>query len=274
MNEPRSDKRLAPFIMRWRKAICAPASSLSSTERLVAFALAQYADADGGSCFPNIETIAGAAALSERATRGALQRIESAGYFTRIGTKGSGKGAGKDWRAYGYRLRMPDGPARGAGPKAEAAAPGAGASADGAAPGDNMVRHLATHGAAPGADYQERALPVEEHQGKALAQTAERSAPAVCIPLRDGSAFEITAELLMELAPNWKTADAIAELREARSWCLANLGRRKTQRGVRRFVRGWLQRARKGPSANKQPGQLAQNITDETKYFEAGVEVA
>ena len=93
-----------------------------------------------------------------------------------------------------------------------------------------MVRHLATHGAAPGADYQERALPVEEHQGKALAQTAERSAPAVCIPLRDGSAFEITAELLMELAPNWKTADAIAELREARSWCLANLGRRKTQR--------------------------------------------
>lgn len=51
-------------------------------------------------------------------------------------------------------------------------------------------------------------------------------------------------------------------------------GSTEDAKGVRRFVCGWLQRARKGPSANKQPGQLAQNITDETKYFEAGVEVA
>ena len=239
---PKAGAKPIPFVVQWRRAICAEASPLTSTERLVAFALAQHADGNGGSCFPSVETVARTAALKERATQDALRRLDRLGYLSRTPTKT----AGHAWRGYEYRLKLPECPAPDAAAHGEAAAPDAGRFPEGPAFPASKVRHLPAQAPAPDADDLERALPREsqKHQEKALAQTDKRSAPeTVFIPLRDGTAFGVTADLLREIAPSWQANDAITQMREARGWCIANPSKRKTRGGVAKFIRGWLTRA-------------------------------
>lgn len=260
-----------PFVVQWRRAICAEASPLTSTERLVGFALAQHADGNGASCFPSVDTVAKAAALKERATQDALRRLDRLGYLSRTPTKT----AGHAWRGYEYRLKLPEGPAPDAAAQSEVAAPDAGRFPEGPAFPASKVRHLTAQAPAPDADDLERALPREsqKHLEKALAQTDTRSAPeTVFIPLRDGTEFEVTADLLREIAPDWHASDAIAELRRARAWCVTKPRQCKTRRGAPGFVRGWLERARRQPDS-KPAGQLATDF-DQTKYLTGAQEVA
>jgi len=52
-----------------------------------------------------------------------------------------------------------------------------------------------------------------------------------------------------EWAEAYPAVDVMQELREMRQWCLANLKRRKTRRGVLKFITGWLAREQdRGPS--------------------------
>ncbi|MDE3140381.1 MAG: helix-turn-helix domain-containing protein [Pseudomonadota bacterium] len=266
--------RPLPLVIRWRAAICAEESPLNATERLVAFALAQFADADGGSCYPAVQTVAKAAALKERATQEALRRLDGMGYVQRIPTKTGGHA----WRGYEYNLKMPEAPAPRAGTQIEGAAPVAGPSLQAPATGASKLRHFTAEAPAPRADDFRRALPSQKQQEKAIAPSDERSAPeTVLLPLKDGSEFAVSGELLRAIAPHWKTSDALAELNNARAWCIANPSRRKTRRGALEFARAWLQRAMNSPlgaTRSRPLGHLAQDITDSQKYLEAGVEVA
>ena len=265
-------KRSLPFIVRWRAAICGEASPLTSTERLVAFALAQHADGNGASCFPSVESIAKTAALKERATQDALRRLDRMGYVERTPTKS----AGQAWRGYEYRLQLPEGPAPDAAAREEVAAPDAGRCPEAPAFRASKARHLTAEAPAPDADYlvRARALEDQEQQEKALAQTDKRSAPeAVFIPLRDGTEFEVTADLLREIAPNWQTDDAIMQVRAARAWCVANPRKRKTRAGAPKFVRGWLARATQPQQRNTSGARIDRLHQDFTQIdYTAGLE--
>lgn len=67
--------------------------------------------------------------------------------------------------------------------------------------------------------------------------------PVAEIPLNDGSEYPLYRKDVAEYASLYPAVDVEQELRNIRGWCLANTTRRKTHRGVRRFINGWLSRA-------------------------------
>lgn len=56
-----------------------------------------------------------------------------------------------------------------------------------------------------------------------------------------------TTEMLDEWQATFPDLDVHAQLRRARQWCMDNPDRRKTQRGMRRFIGSWLANAKTAP---------------------------
>lgn len=104
----------------------------------------------------------------------------------------------------------------------------------------------------------------EEHQrAPELALVAPAAAPSappfVLIPLKDGSEYPVTQGQVAEWKAAFPAVDIEQELREMRAWSLANEPKRKTRRGVERFVVGWLSKEKRtGHAGNgaSSPGHL------------------
>ena len=64
----------------------------------------------------------------------------------------------------------------------------------------------------------------------------------IALPLNTGETYPVTQEQCQEWAGLYPAVDVIQQLRAMRGWLLANPERRKTARGIRRFVNGWLSR--------------------------------
>lgn len=73
-------------------------------------------------------------------------------------------------------------------------------------------------------------------------QTSEPEADVEAIILNDGSEWKPTEALFAEYVRLYQNVDVKQEFNEMRLWCLSNPKRRKTRRGVKRFVNGWLSR--------------------------------
>lgn len=70
------------------------------------------------------------------------------------------------------------------------------------------------------------------------------------IPLIDGSDFIVPASLLAELRAAFPKVPLRDEMAKARSWCVANPAKRKTARGVAKFLHGWMTKAARDVAAN------------------------
>lgn len=67
--------------------------------------------------------------------------------------------------------------------------------------------------------------------------------PLVCtLPLNDGTDFNVTRSYVNEIQPLYPAVDVIQALRSMKGWLLADPTRRKTMRGVRKFIANWLDR--------------------------------
>lgn len=76
--------------------------------------------------------------------------------------------------------------------------------------------------------------------------------PLVNIPLISGEEWPVYNYQINEWDKSYPAVDILQELRKIREWCLSNPRRRKTLKGVRRFVTNWLSRVQdKGGSLNK-----------------------
>ncbi len=64
--------------------------------------------------------------------------------------------------------------------------------------------------------------------------------PAFTLPLKDGSAHPITQAEVDEYAKLYPAVDILQELRKMHGWCDANPTRRKTKKGIKRFIAYWL----------------------------------
>lgn len=92
-----------PYTATWRSAVLR--SGLPVAAKVTLFALAEYADADGGSCFPSIVRVAQLAGVNERTARRSLDAAVNARLISRANRGGSSQG----WRRYTYQLLIPDG---------------------------------------------------------------------------------------------------------------------------------------------------------------------
>lgn len=60
------------------------------------------------------------------------------------------------------------------------------------------------------------------------------------LPLNDGSEFAVTESLVSEFESLYPAVDVRQALRNQRGWLLSDLRRRKTARGIKKFITGWL----------------------------------
>lgn len=66
--------------------------------------------------------------------------------------------------------------------------------------------------------------------------------PVITLPLNDGSEYPISQEQQYEWEGLYPAVDVLQQLRHMRGWLLSNTERRKTRRGIKRFITGWLSR--------------------------------
>lgn len=60
------------------------------------------------------------------------------------------------------------------------------------------------------------------------------------LPLNDGSEFSVTESLVSEFETLYPAVNVRQALRNQRGWLLSDQRRRKTARGIRKFITGWL----------------------------------
>jgi hypothetical protein len=63
------------------------------------------------------------------------------------------------------------------------------------------------------------------------------------IPLKDGTDGAITTSFFDEMELAYVNVDVKSELAKARAWCISNPSKKKTARGLKQFVNGWLSRS-------------------------------
>jgi len=66
--------------------------------------------------------------------------------------------------------------------------------------------------------------------------------PVMMLPLNDGTDYPVSEEQCQEWAGLYPAVDVIQQLRNMRGWLLSNKDRRKTRRGISRFITSWLSR--------------------------------
>lgn len=64
--------------------------------------------------------------------------------------------------------------------------------------------------------------------------------PVILLPLNDGTEYPVTKEQFKELQGLYPAVDIMQQLRNMRGWCLSNPNKRKTNRGINRFINRWL----------------------------------
>lgn len=60
------------------------------------------------------------------------------------------------------------------------------------------------------------------------------------LPLREGGDFEVRQSFVAELEPLYPQVDVTRTIGEMKGWLIGNSERRKTRRGIKRFITSWL----------------------------------
>lgn len=69
-----------------------------------------------------------------------------------------------------------------------------------------------------------------------------KSPPVISLILNDKSLYPVTAEQVKRWAELFPGVDIMQQLRNMAAWLESNPGRRKTKRGIQKFITGWLSR--------------------------------
>ena len=91
----------------------------------------------------------------------------------------------------------------------------------------------------------------------------QNAPPVLTMPLVDGTEFEIREQDIAEWQDAFPNVDVVQQLKAMRLWCKDTPSKRKTRKGVRRFITTWLDReqnrggTRKTQTTYEQPKQTA-----------------
>lgn len=105
-------------------------------------------------------------------------------------------------------------------------------------------------------------------------QTSEPEADVAAIILNDGSEWRPTEALFAEYVRLYPNVDVKQQFNEMRGWCIANPQKRKTRRGVVRFINTWLSKEQnkggaRGSAGYKQNsgdyGNIAERLLQENR---------
>lgn len=110
-----------------------------------------------------------------------------------------------------------------------------------------------------------------EHVGAERVDSRSSASAGPTFALRDGSTWTLDAVARDRLAAAHPGADLDRELAKAALWCDANPAKRKTARGMLRFLAGWLGRVRPG-ERHPGPDDLGISEAEADAMLAAGME--
>ena len=83
----------------------------------------------------------------------------------------------------------------------------------------------------------------------------------ITLILNDGSEYEIVEDYISKMLTLFPNVNVRKELRKMSAWCINNPSRRKTKRGITRFINSWLSSAQKeAETAEARSGSDTNNI--------------
>lgn len=84
--------------------------------------------------------------------------------------------------------------------------------------------------------------------------------PAMLLPLNDRTEYPLSQNYIDEMSGLYPNTDVMAELRKMRAWLINNPSRRKTKKGIQRFINSWLMREQDRNTVQNQ-GQVSRSGT-------------
>ena len=81
----------------------------------------------------------------------------------------------------------------------------------------------------------------------------------ITITLNDKSEYPIYQSMIDEWTELYPNVDILQELKKMKGWCNANPTKRKTKRGILRFINGWLSREQDRPHFNNPKSNFGNN---------------
>lgn len=81
-----------------------------------------------------------------------------------------------------------------------------------------------------------------EYESSISAEPEAASAPVFALPLNDGTEYSITEKQVEEWSRLYPAVDVMQNLRGMKGWLDSNPVKRKTRRGISKFINGWLAR--------------------------------
>lgn len=84
--------------------------------------------------------------------------------------------------------------------------------------------------------------PKQENDNQASDETSYQGAREFTMLIKDGE-YVVTEKTIREFEKLYPDLDVVQELRKIKAWCINNPSRRKTKRGMSRFINGWMNRA-------------------------------
>lgn len=119
-------------------------------------------------------------------------------------------------------------------------------------------------------EKRERQRKEAEGSAVSLGDTTPASI-VLSIPLNDRSEFTIDQPMVDEWMVSYPAVDVVQQLREMRSWCLANPANRKTPRGVTAFIVRWLGKEQDKGSRNSGETAYQRSMRERVAEFSPGL---
>ena len=243
-----ADTALLKPLFTWRSALASEYGPPSPVTRHVLLTLALHMSEKGDSCFPSIKLLCAETALSNKAVINHLQTAEVLGWISRRERKSDGQG----WKRMEYQAAIPpavkqeiralqqqeEGGERHTPPvkKAVNVSPKA----------VNVREEGGERQGNPhiyGSTSESTSREVAPSDQLALGAVEPVNGNAVAyIPIIGGKEYGVSKALLTELETAYPAVDGDATLKEIRAWCLTNPTKRKTVKGVPRFINSWFSR--------------------------------
>lgn len=208
-------------------------------KKLVLLKLADNAN-DKGECWPSYQHVADQCEISRRSAMRYIEQLVDDGWIeksARKGPKGNSTNMylvtlggdrqsprGSDTRSPGGDSVTPDGDTGSLG--SDTQSPGG---SDTQSPG---ISH----------SFESVSESVSEPLGSASADDSPDGADDLEFPTRCGKGYRPAQSLVEEIKAAYPTLDVSQELQRARLWLIANPSKRKTVRGMSKFLAGWMSR--------------------------------
>ena len=85
---------------------------------------------------------------------------------------------------------------------------------------------------------------IEKKDGSTANADSPSSPLFISLSLKDGSEYPVTESQVEEWKALYPAIDIEQEFRKMKAWCISNTAKRKTKKGISRFINSWLSNAK------------------------------